>query len=300
MKGAILTHNDRMERLLIIGCGDVARRAIPLLNKRYRLFALVRNDKQLAWLRAHDVVPIRGDLDERASLSRLAGLADAVLHLAPPPKVGTRDTCTRHLLAALTQGRSPMRFIYVSTSSVYGDCKGERIDETHALHPQSARAQRRVDAETQIRAWAARNGVKAAILRVPGIHAQNRLPLDRLRVSMPAIVAEQDSYTNHIHGDDLARIMVAALRCGKPNRAYNASDDSEMKMGDYLDAVADAHHLRRPPRITRAEAQRMLPDALLSFMVESRRLDNKRIKQELRVILRYPHVADVLAAKRVA
>ncbi|MBU0622214.1 MAG: SDR family oxidoreductase [Gammaproteobacteria bacterium] len=283
-----------MERLLIIGCGDVARRTIPQLSRRYRLFALVRNDKQLAWLKAHKVVAVHGDLDDSASLSRLAGLADTVLHLAPPPKVGSRDTCTRHLLAALSQGTLPRRLIYISTSGVYGDCADAFVSETHPLKPQSPRAERRVDAERQIRRWAARNGVKASILRVPGIYAQDRMPLNRLRVSMPTIVAEEDSYTNHINGDDLARIIVAAMRHGKPNRTYNASDDSAQKMGDWLDAVADAHRLRRPPRITRAEAQRVLPDTLLSFMNESRRLVNLRMKRELKVSLRYPTATDLL------
>ena len=294
MKAAILTHNGGMQRLLIIGCGDVARRAIPLLSQRYRLFALVRNDKQFAWLKAHKVVPVHGDLDDRASLSRLAGLADTVLHLAPPPKVGSKDTCTRHLLAALSQGTLPQRLIYISTSGVYGDCVDAYVSETRPLNPQSPRAERRVDAERQIRLWAAHNGVKASILRVPGIYAQDRMPLDRIRVSMPTIVAEEDSYTNHINGDDLARIIVAAMRYGKPNRTYNASDDSEQKMGDWLDAVADAHKLRPPPRITRAEAQRVLPDTLLSFMNESRRLVNLRMKRELKVGLRYPTGTDLL------
>ncbi|MFH0934479.1 MAG: SDR family oxidoreductase [Pseudomonadota bacterium] len=283
-----------MERLLIIGCGDVARRAIPQLSRRYRLFALVRNDKQLAWLKAHKVVPVHGDLDDRASLSQLAGLADTVLHLAPPPKVGSKDTCTRHLLAALSRGTLPRRLIYISTSGVYGDCVDAYVSETRPLNPQTLRAERRVDAERQIRLWAAHNGVKASILRVPGIYAQDRMPLDRIRVSMPTIVAEEDSYTNHINGDDLARIIVAAMRYGKPNRTYNASDDSEQKMGDWLDAVADAHKLRRPPRITRAEAQRVLPDTLLSFMNESRRLVNQRMKRELKVSLRYPTATDLL------
>jgi nucleoside-diphosphate-sugar epimerase len=295
-----------MQRLLIIGCGDVARRTIPLLSNRYRLYALVRSDKQHAWLREHGVVPVTGDLDDRKSLSCLAGLADVVLHLAPPPlspasgegagegSTDNHDTRTRHLLAALSRGRLPRRLVYISTSGVYGDCRDERIDETHPLNPQSPRAERRVDAERQIRSWGARNGVKACILRVPGIYAQDRMPLNRLRVSMPVIVAEEDSYTNHIHGDDLARIIVAVLRHGRPNRSYNASDDSEQKMGDWLDAVADAHKLRRPPRITRTDAQRTLPDTLLSFFNESRRLVNARMKRELKVGLEYPTAADAL------
>ena len=285
-----------MKRLLIIGCGDTARRAIPLLTKHYRLYALIRKDPQREWLGAQGVTPILGDLDDRASLARLAGLADIVLHFAPPPTTGTKDVRTRRLLAVLSKGILPQHLVYISTSGVYGDCSGARVSETHPINPQSERAQRRVDAEMRIRDWAGRNGVRASILRVPGIYAGDRLPLDRIRVSMPAIVAEEDSYTNHIQSDDLVRIVAAALRRGRPNRAYNASDDSEMKMGDYLDAVADAHGLRRPPRITRAQAQRTLPDSLLSFMNESRRLTNERTKKELGVVLRYPTVADLLAS----
>ena len=172
-------------------------------------------------------------------------------------------------------------FIYISTSGVYGDCGGARVSEVHRLNPQSSRALRRVDAELQIRQWAKRNGVSASILRVPGIYAKDRLPLERLRTGMPAITAAEDGYTNHIHADDLAHIIVAALRCGKPNRVYHASDDGETKMGDYFDAVADAYGLPHPPRITRAEAQRVLPQSLLSFMNESRRLLNERMKREL-------------------
>src|SRR5512147_1940033 len=119
MKTAILTHNPDMERLLIIGCGDIARRAIPLLGQHYRLYALIRNDMLRKGLRAQGVTPIHGDLDDRRSLSRLAGLADVVLHLAPPPSSGTRDARTGHLLAALARGSLPKRLIYISPSGVY-------------------------------------------------------------------------------------------------------------------------------------------------------------------------------------
>jgi nucleoside-diphosphate-sugar epimerase len=284
-----------MERLLIIGCGDIACRTIPLLRRHYRLYALVRNDVSRKGLRLQGVTPVLGDLDDRSSLARLAGLADVVLHLAPPPNAGEGDSRTRHLLAALARGSTPKRFVYISTSGVYGDCAGAPVSETYPLHPQSARAQRRVDAERQIRNWAKRNGVTASILRVPGIYAADRLPLERLRAGMASIAAEEDGYTNHIHADDLARILVAAVRHGRPNRVYHASDDSGMKMGDYFDAVADAYGLPRPQRIARAEAQRVLPESLFSFMNESRRLTNERMKRELKVKLRYPKVADLLA-----
>jgi nucleoside-diphosphate-sugar epimerase len=294
-KVRILTHNHAMRRLLIVGCGDVALRAIPLLIKGYRIFALVRNPVHCARLRAIGVTPILGNLDDNASLLRIAGLAGTVLHFAPPPNTGRQDTRTRNLLSALSQRTLPKRLIYISTSGVYGDCCGAWVSETHALNSASPRSQRRVDAERQIRGWARRNRVQAIILRVPGIYAADRLPLSRIRLGTPGIVAGEDSYTNHIHADDLANISVAALRYGKPCRVYHACDDSHLKMGEYFDLVADVHRVPRVPRISRAEAQRAVPESLLSFMNESRRLTNQRMKGELKVRLRYPTVVDMLA-----
>jgi nucleoside-diphosphate-sugar epimerase len=155
---------------------------------------------------------------------------------------------------------------------------------------------RRLDAENRIRHWSGRNGVNANILRAPGIYAENRLPLERLRAGSPAIIAAEDSYTNHIHADDLARIVVAALRHGKPNRIYNASDDSDLMMGDYFDAVAAKFLLPRPTRLPRDEVRRAVSPSLWSFMNESRRLSNKRIRHELKVELRYPTVAGALSS----
>ncbi len=283
-----------MKRLLIVGSGDVALRAIPLLAYRHRVYALVRNPGYCEKLRALGATPVLGDLDDRSRLSRIVGLADAVLHLAPPPNTGLRDTRTRNLLAILSQGRLPGRLVYISTSGVYGDCGGAWVGETHPLNSTSPRSQRRVDAEIQVRNWARRNRVNACILRVPGIYAADRLPLGRLQQGTPAIIDSEDSYTNHVHADDLARICVSALRYGKPCRVYHANDDSHLKMGEYFDSVSDAFGLPHVPRISRADAQHELSPMLLSFMNESRRLINTRMKQELKVVLRYPTVADTL------
>lgn len=284
-----------MRSILIVGCGDVALRTIPLLNKGYRVFALVRDPAKRAALRVLGVKPLLGDLDDRTSLARIVGLADAVLHLAPPPNSGVHDTRTRNLLGVLSRGKLPKRLVYISTSGVYGDCGGAWVSETHPLMAISPRAQRRVDAEMQIRAWARRNRVNASILRVPGIYAAGRLPLSRIRQGTPGIIASEDSHTNHIHADDLARINVAVLRHGKSCRVYHASDDSQLKMSEYFDLVADAFSLPRVTRISSAEAQRVLPETLLSFMNESRRLTNQRLKRELKVKLHYPTVGDMLA-----
>ncbi len=308
-----------MKRILIIGCGDVAMRTLPLLVPRYRVYALVRNPAYCENLRKAGATPIIGDLDNRASLRRLAGIADEVLHFAPPnpplpaslrqgkqnlvhslPPLqkggwGGFDARTRNLLSVLSLGVLPDRLVYISTSGVYGDCGGARVSETQPVHPASARGKLRVDAEQQIRDWARRNRVKASILRVPGIYAVERLPLERLRAGSPAIDGDADSYSNHIHADDLARISVAALQRGKACRVYHATDDDEMKMGDYFDVVADAYHLPRPPRMSRAEVQSQVSPMMWSFMNESRRMSNQRIKRELKVRLAYPNVADFLA-----
>ncbi|MEQ1813887.1 MAG: NAD-dependent epimerase/dehydratase family protein, partial [Candidatus Nitrotoga sp.] len=188
----------------------------------------------------------------------------------------------------------PNRFIYISTSGVYGDCGGALVDETRAINPKSARAQRRVAAENKIRNWAKHNGVHASILRVPGIYATDRLPVQRIQQGMPVIMATEDSYSNHIHADDLARCIVAAVRHAKPNRAYNTNDDSALQMGEYFDLVADAYHLPRPPRVSRVAAQHMLSPMMLSFLNESRRLENTRMKRELKVQLRYATVKEAL------
>ncbi len=283
-----------MKRILIVGCGDVAMRTIPLLHPNYRLYALIRDPSRAPALRAAGVTPILGDMDKRRSLQRIAGIADIVLHLAPPPNSGMHDTRTRNLLAALSMSMPPTQFIYISTSGVYGDQGGAWVSETTPLAAHNPRALRRVDAEQQVRTWAADNGVRASILRVPGIYAHDRLPLDRLRAGAPAIVAGEDSYSNHIHADDLARIILATLRRGLANRVYHSTDDDEMKMGDYFDTVADAFHLPRPPRLPRAQVQAQVSAMMWSFMNESRRLSNIRMKQELKVWLLYPTVRAAL------
>jgi nucleoside-diphosphate-sugar epimerase len=188
--------------------------------------------------------------------------------------------------------------VYISTSGVYGDCGGAVVDETRRAKPSSDRARRRLDAEWQLRAWGAENGVHVSILRVPGIYASERLPLARLKAGTPALEAEQDPYTNHIHADDLARTVMAAMSRGRGGRAYNACDDSCMKMGDYFDLVADQFGLPHPPRISREAAERKIAESTLSFMRESRRLANHRLKKELRVRLRYPSVAQGVVAAR--
>jgi nucleoside-diphosphate-sugar epimerase len=283
--------------LLIVGCGDVGMRVLRLLKGRYRLLALTSTPARAEALRAAGAVPLIANLDAPATLARLAGLADAVLHLAPPPLQGSTDPRTRNLLDALARQGRVRCLVYGSTSGVYGDCGGARFDETRAVNPGTDRAKRRVDAESRIRWYGKVHGVRVAILRIPGIYAVDReggRPRERLLRGTAVLNAADDVYTNHIHADDLARACVAALARALPQRVIHASDDTDLTMGDYFDLAADVCGLPRPPRISRAEARERLSPMLLSFMSESRRLDNQRLKRELRLVLRYPTVKDGL------
>jgi len=283
--------------LLIVGCGDVGLRVARLLRGRWRLLALTSSPQRAPVLREAGVLPLIGDLDRPSTLARLAGLADAVLHLAPPPGQGDTDTRTQHLLQALARTGRVQRIVYASTSGVYGDARGARFDETRAVNPATDRARRRVDAEARVRWYGRALGARVSVLRIPGIYAGDRPgghPRERLARGTPVLAADDDVYTNHIHADDLARACVAALHRGLPQRIVHASDDTEMKMGDYFDLAADLCGLPRPQRIGRPQAQQQMPAVQLSFMSESRRLDNRRLKRELRLRLRYPTVTQGL------
>jgi nucleoside-diphosphate-sugar epimerase len=339
----IATRNLRRARVLIVGCGDVGMRAVPLFTKRAaapRVIALTSHPERVAELRAAGTTPIVGDLDDRASLARLAGLSSTVLHLAPPQKEGDGDRRKRRSvsrgavgavaphrawrarLRARTENRSaraqnpartapivpdgpfatvrrrpPIRLVYASTTGVYGDCGGALIDETRPVRPENARAKRRVSAESQVRRAAVRGDWRVSIVRIPGIYAANRLPLARIERGMPALIASEDVFTNHIHADDLAAILVRAIRRAKPQRAIHATDETDLPMGDYFDRVADAKGMPRVPRITREAAEAQLEPLTLSFMRESRRLTNTRLKRELGYVLRYPTVDDFLRAR---
>ena len=290
----------RRQRILIVGCGDVGLRLARQLPSRIKVMALTSSPARLPELRAQGITPLQGNLDDTRTLRRLAGLATRMVHLAPPTndKPNARDDQrTRTLLQSLRLRSLPQALVYGSTSGVYGDCEGAEIDETRAVNPHTARAWRRVDAEGALRLFGRATAVRTHILRIPGIYASDReggTPRGRLLKGTPVLNPSDDVYTNHIHADDLARACLAALWRGKPQRVTNACDDTRLKMGDYFDLVADLYGLPRPPRMARDAAQGELPLVLLSFMSESRQLDNSRLKKELRVALRYPTVAQGL------
>ncbi len=293
----------RRARVLIVGFGDVGTRVGRLLAPRVRVLALVRGvgaDEPKSPSKPSGVQRLRGDLDDATSLRRLAGVATHVVHLAPPPGQGRDDPRTAALVQALARRTPPVALVYGSTSGVYGDCGGAWVRETAPLQPATPRAARRVAAERHVRNLARQTGTRTSVLRIPGIYAPDRVggtPRTRLESGTPVLAVDDDVYTNHIHADDLARACVLALWHGRPLRAVNVNDDSQLKMGDYFDLAADLYGLARPPRIPRAQAGEHMTAASLSFMSESRRMDNARLKRELGLKLRYPTPAEGLLQK---
>lgn len=293
----------RRGRLLIVGCGDVGLRVAAAAGARLKVLALTSSPQRCDTLRSRGITPLVGNLDQPASLQRLAGLATRVVHLAPPPPEGWGDPRTRDLLRALRRRTLPGALVYGSTSGVYGDCGGAWVSESRPAQARTPRGHRRVDAERQVRFYGRSAGARASVLRIPGIYAPDRVggtPRERLLKGTPVLCAPDDVYTNHIHADDLARACLAAVWRGQPQRVYNTSDDTQLKMGDYFDLAADLYGLPRPPRVPRSTAPDHLPLMLLSFMSESRRLVNERLKQELRLQLRYPTVREGLNPSQLA
>jgi nucleoside-diphosphate-sugar epimerase len=276
-----------MERLLIVGHGDIAQRVRGILPAGVEVRAIGRR--------------LGADLERPVTLTPFAGWADAVLHCAPPPPAGEGDPRTANLLAAIERGAIiPARLVYLSTSGVYGDCGGAFVDETRLVNPQTARAERRVAAERQLGEWCTARRVALVVLRVPGIYAADRLPVERLRAGTPVLRDEDDVYTNHIHADDLAAICLRALDESAPAGVYNASDDSRLKMSEWFDLLADRAGLPRPPRVARAAVDGRISSEMLSYMGESRRLVNAKMKRDLGVKLEYPTVFEGVPRTAVA
>ncbi len=301
-----LPRQFRRPRIGLIGFGDVARRllmarlATPgashgpiwITVSRSGLSHVSAEERQR--LRRARVKGLTWNLDHRQTAKRLAGTLTHQIILSPPAESGQTDQRMRSISHALRAVHRPVPGVYLSTTGVYGNHHGRTVSEVSHCQPTQPRSLRRLDAENSLR-----HSSGFHVLRVPGIYAHDRLPLARLHAKQPALNAEDDVFTNHIHADDLARIAWLALFRGRPARVTNAVDQTQLKMADYFDAVADAVSLPRPPRISKAEMQALgktgaVNPMMMGFLSESRRVTTQRLTKELRVTLRYPTVHDTL------
>lgn len=246
--------------------------------------AIVRDRQKAVPLETIGVRVLLADLDQPQDV----GDQPLVFWFAPPPGSGEADTRLRGWLAA-QRGRIE-RFVYISTSAVYGDCEGRWIDEDAPLQPQSPRGRRRADAEAALHEWQARSGATPIILRVPGIYGPGRLPIERLQRGLPMLRASECPYTNRIHADDLAEAALHAAVYGRAGRAYNIADGEPTTMADYFARCAQLLNLPAPQALDRAAAQAALTPAMWSFMEESKRLQVHRMREELHFSPRYANL----------
>ena len=273
--------------MLIVGCGYVGRRVAALHRARGEtVVGVVRTTASAGALGRDGIEAIRADLD--GSLPALPTRGPGIYYLAPPPETGTTDPRLGAFLANLDHSGQPRRIVYVGTTGIYGDCHGDWVDESRPANPSVDRARRRWDAESRLRDWSARSGGELVVLRVAGIYGPGRLPLERLRRGLPMVGEDEAPWTNRIHADDLATVCVAAMDRAPGGAVYNVSDGHPGNMADYFNRVADLAGLPRPPVVRLADAGGTLSEGLLSYLRESRRLDNRRMLRELGVTLRYP------------
>lgn len=278
--------------VLIAGCGDIGERVAGLERAAGRRVAgLVRSEASARRLRAAGVQPVTADLDAPATLHNLPVKGALVYYFAPPPDKGVTDPRMETFVSILDASRLPTRVVLISTTGVYGDCRGEWVTEDRPPNPQADRARRRLAAETVLRRWSETNGVPIVILRVPGIYGRGYLPEERLRAREPVLREEESPFSNRIHADDLARACFIAGHHANPGTLYNVSDGHPTTMTDFFYRVADLLGIPRPPAITLEQARRQLGEGMLSYLAESKRIDNRRLREELGVELMYPDLA---------
>ncbi len=280
--------------VFIIGCGDIGHRVAELWKQRgTRVRALARSEERAAEYAQHGIDAVRGDLDAPATL-KVPASASVIYFFAPPPTKGTTDPRMQHFLGAISPSALPTRIVYISTSGVYGDVQGAWVTEESPTNPTTDRSRRRLDAEKKLRAWCDQHEVPYVILRVPGIYGPGRLPIDVVKSGRPILRESESGYTNRIHADDLAAICVRAGEADAPPGIYNVSDGQPGTMAQYFKAVADLVGVPHPPEVSLEEARRVLSVEMMSYLTESRRVNNNKMIQRLGIGLSYPALSDGL------
>jgi nucleoside-diphosphate-sugar epimerase len=288
---------DSWDRIFLVGCGDIGLRVARLwADEGSPVCALARSPESAGRLSAAGIPTVNGDLDEPGTLVGLPIRGTLSYYLAPPPEGGDTDPRMRAFLDRIPPGEEPGKMVYMSTTAVYGDLHGEWATEETPTAPSTARGRRRLDAEQAVLAWGRQRGIPAVILRVAGIYGPGRLPVDRVRKRTPVLAGSESPFSNRIHADDLARVCVAAAKRGRGGSIYNVSDGRPGTIGQYYSAIADMLGVPRPPEVTMSEARRVMSEAMLSYLSESKRVDSRKMREELGVELLYPDLESGLAA----
>jgi nucleoside-diphosphate-sugar epimerase len=216
----------------------------------------------------------------------------AVLYTVPP--ADDDNSRLRHFLSELSA--SPRRFVYISTTGVYGDCQGATVTEASPVNPGSGMSRPRVAAENLLANWATRTDCDLVILRAPGIYGPGRLGIERM-ADGGAVLDEADaSPGNRIHVDDLATCCIAALREDTPAGIYNVGDGDHRSSTWFAREVARQAGLPEPRQISRAQAEKEFSAVRLAFLSSSRIVDTTKMREVLGVTPRYSNPEEGIRA----
>lgn len=288
----------RPKNIVIIGCGDIGRRVANLAqHQSTRIAALVRNSEKLTTQSLGITEIVSGNLDHPEALPELATNGSVILYTVPPPGGGIVDSRVKTFCSFLDKGDGvPQKLVYISTTSVYGDCGDDIINEERMVNPTNHMGMRRLDAEQRFTSWGRAHGVPVIILRVAGIYGPGRIPLDRISSRHPLLNEAEAGYSNRIHAEDLARVCLAAMDKGEDGDIFNVCDGETSKMTDYFNAITDLLGLPRLPQVPLNEAREVMTPLMFGYLTESRRVDNRRMLAKLGITLRYPTLRDGLKA----
>ena len=282
--------------LVLVGYGDIAAR-VARNHPHHPIYALAR---QLPLRPAAHADSWHGrafDLDTDIPTDLPEGAV--WVYLAPPASQGTVDTRVARWLSETVSTGLPAQVIYASTTGVYGDHQGGWVTEETPANPAHDRGRRRLDAETQIQAWCAQRSIPCTVLRVTGIYACDRLPLDRIRAGEPVVCLEESPWSNRIHADDLADIvgcLIQRLRQGEPVQGvFNVSDNHPRPMTELYLQTASHFGLPAPPSRPLLEILANSRPMAREFLSESKRIDAQAIQRALSWQPRYPDLSHGLA-----
>lgn len=279
----------------IIGCGYLGKKVTQQLlaknlaeKQNISTFVKTQNSQKFCIKMGVQSVAIDFD-DTTSSVSALFNTQPALLYyFMPPPAQGQKDTRLKHFMQQLTQSQPPKKVVLISTTGVYGNCHGQWVDESSPLNPQFDRALRRVDAEQKFQSYCQEFNIPLVILRVSGIYGPGKLPLQRIKAGTPIVQQEDSPYSNRIHSDDLVDICIQAGVSETIEGIFNCADGHPTTMYDYFIKVAQANKLPEPPLISLEQAKTQLSSGMLSYMNESRRIDNSKLLAAFNMELKYP------------
>ncbi len=273
---------------LIVGCGYTGMRLVERLRRMAvgPVVGTTRSEERARELAAVGGEPWVGELTEGGVARLIAQLDPKLVVYFVPPRLGGADPLP-NVLSAL-RGTILDAFLYASSTSVYGDRAGDWVDETTEVRPESAAAEARHISEQRVLGALAATKIAARICRITGIYGPGRTLKRPLESGDYLLIEGHDTWVNRIHVDDLVNALIAAWQRGEDGAVYNLTDDEPHRASEFANLAADLHGLSAPRWVDESEARERLQGERLRRKLESKRVRNRRLREDLGLALDYP------------